>query len=172
PVCEPCMTSLQDDKPTPPRYSLANDTWLGDVPFCLRALTLVEHLLIGHVFPRVFVVKLHPKDRRGGHDPSTLQSGLKGNVTTFEMNMDKISDMVHGSLMPQRPLILSFLITIAYIGKGPLPKEWLRGAFKVRRQHVADALAWLKENNRYYSDIDINPTRLAALPEDDIPWEL
>ncbi|KAI0049247.1 hypothetical protein FA95DRAFT_1650432 [Auriscalpium vulgare] len=106
-------------------------------------------------------------------DKSTLQSGLRGNVTTFEMNTTKVANMVDGALMPQRPIILASLVTIAYIGSGSLPKEWLRSAFKVRRRHVADALLWLKTNNpKYYGDISIDADRLGLLPEDDVPLEI
>lgn len=36
-----------------------------------------------------------------------------------------------------------------------------------------EALQWLKENNKkYYGDIEINPGRIAQLPEDDVPLEV
>jgi hypothetical protein len=37
---------------------------------------------------------------------------------------------------------------------------------------VRGALQWLKANNRYYADIDINTERLTELPEDDVPEEI
>jgi hypothetical protein len=171
PICGSCYKSLQSSSPGPPMFSLANSLWIGLVPVELQALTLPEQLLISRIYPRVFIVKLRPKKHAGGN-PETMQSGLRGNVTSFAMNTEKISSMVSGSLMPQNPSVLASLITIAYIGSGPLPKIWLSHAFKVRRQRIIDALLWLKANNRYYSDIVIDTTRLNTIPEDDVPLEL
>ncbi len=59
------------------------------------------------------------------------------------------------------------------MGVGPLPKQWLRNTFRVRRNHVGEALLWLKEHNKkYYGDIEIERARLEALPDDDVPVEI
>jgi hypothetical protein len=171
PICDQCYKSLQNPSNGPPAFSLANNLWIGPMPVELQALTLPEQLLISRIYPRVFIVKLRPKKHAGG-DPNTMQSGLRGNVTSFAMNTDKICSMVSGSLMPQNPSVLASLITIAYIGSGALPKMWLTHAFKVRRQRIVDALLWLKANNRHYSDIVIDTAQLNFIPEDDVPVEL
>jgi hypothetical protein len=80
--------------------------------------------------------------------------------------------MVSGNLMPRPPSVLASLITITFISRFPLPAKWLKGTFRVRRAHVRAALHWLKDNNPYYSEIQIDDNRLADLPEDDVPHEL
>ena len=75
--------------------------------------------------------------------------------------------------MPRPLTILSSLISIMYIGVGKLPKNWLRSTFRVRREAVATALAWLKTNNpKYYGDIEICTESLKQLPDDDVPDEI
>ena len=39
--------------------------------------------------------------------------------------------------------------------------------FNVRRNKVAEALVWLKQNNRYYRNITIDNEIIQSLPEDD-----
>ena len=91
----------------------------------------------------------------------------------WEIEARAIADMIEGRLMPQQPRILAEVLAITYVGVGPLPKNWLRSTFRVRRYHVGEALLWLKMNNpKYYGDIEITNARLDALPEDDIPFEL
>jgi hypothetical protein len=170
-LCIDCRKSLQASAETPPRLSLVSGLWIGQVPIELSSLTLPESLLIAHTYPRTFVCKLWPKDRRG-INPSQLQSALKGNVTSFGLNVQSVSDMISGNLMPRPPRLLASLITITFISRFPLPAKWLRGTFRVQRGHVRAALQWLKINNPYYSNIEIDEESLAALPEDDVPHEL
>ncbi|KAI6094776.1 hypothetical protein EV401DRAFT_1881262 [Pisolithus croceorrhizus] len=161
----------QSDKP--PRYSLANELWIGDRLWVLQQLTFPEQLLIAHLYPRVYVFKLFPKRSGGVRDVSGLQSAMRGNVTTFDQNMPAIGSMVDGNLMPRRPAILASLITITFIGVGRLPTNWLRTTFRVRREAVRDALVWLRSNNpKYYGCIQISEEHLAYLPMDDVPIEI
>ncbi|KAK7055633.1 hypothetical protein R3P38DRAFT_2848150, partial [Favolaschia claudopus] len=138
----------------------------------LQILTFPEQLLIALLYPRVYVFKLHPLCP-GKKDPSTLQRGLRGTVSTYDLDSDGIASMLAGDLMPRPPAVLASVISVTYIGLGELPKNWLRSTFRVRRKVVFDALRWLKENNpKYYGDIRIDMTRVAALPEDDVPLEI
>ena len=170
-ICGECLADLQKDAPLPPRLSLANGLWIGPVPLELSSLTFSEQLLIAHLYPRVYVFKLFPKS--GGGSAAELQRGMRGNVSTYELNVSAAAKMVEGSLMPRQPEVLASLIAITYIGVGSLPRKWLRSMFRVRRFHVARALEWLRINNpTYYGDITISPTRLSDLPEDDVPDEI
>ncbi|THH14182.1 hypothetical protein EW146_g6117 [Bondarzewia mesenterica] len=132
-----------------------------------------KSLLIATYYVRMAVIKLYPKNRHAGRDPRVLQSALRGNVTTFRMNMGDVVDMVSGHLLPQWPQLLPSVMSIAYVGSGTIPKDFLHKTFRVHRQVVADALRWLKENNqKYYGEIKISADRLCALPEDDVPDEI
>ena len=170
-LCSQCWTALQSQSNHPPRYALANGLWLGEVPFLLDQLTMPEHLLIARKFPRVYIMKLFARSRRG--HPDTLQQALKGNVSTFDLNTHKIVDMLDGTLLPQRPDILPSVLSICYVGRRLPSRDSLRGTFRVRRSVVRQALIWLKvHNSKYYGDITVDDGRLSQLPSDDIPEEI
>ncbi|THH12700.1 hypothetical protein EW146_g7451 [Bondarzewia mesenterica] len=99
--------------------------------------------------------------------------GMRGTVSTYEQDLKGISRMTDGRLMPRPPAILASVISITVVGRGRLPKDWLKSTFKVRRFVVREALVWLKTHNpKYYGDIEIDEGRLNMLPVDDIPDEL
>ena len=170
-MCKSCFTDLSgSSNDIPPMLSLANNMWIGRVPWQLEILTLPKSLLIAHLFPHVYVIKMYPKAYRGSADPSYLQHGLRGNVSTYELNVPDVASMVQGKLMPQFVDILPKIVVLSYIGKGHLPKNFLHSTFRVHRQAVMDALWWLKEHNpKYYGHIEISRERLDSLPDDDIP---
>jgi hypothetical protein len=64
-ACRECLKDLGKKDEAPPRYSLANNLWIGKIPWVLQRLTLPEQLLIAHLYPRVYVFKLFPKAMRG-----------------------------------------------------------------------------------------------------------
>jgi hypothetical protein len=172
-ICGSCRTELAKNRNLPPKFSLANNLWIGQVPWELKKLTFPEQLLIAHLYPRVFVFKLYPKSTGYAHDTATLQRGMRGTVSTYDLNVNAVTDMLGGKLMPRPLTILSSVISVTYIGLGKLPKNWLRSTFRVRREVVATALAWLKANNsKYYGDIEISADALKRLPEDDVPDEI
>ena len=151
--------------------SLMNSLWIGNVPWQLEVLTFPEQLLIAQLYPRVYVFKLFPKQQGARH--ATLQRAMSGNVSTYELNMDAITSMLEGKLMPRPPSILASLISVTFVTVHDLPWKWIHSTFCVHRKVVAEALWWLKENNpKYYGDIDISLTCIDSLPEDDVPEEL
>lgn len=139
----------------------------------LLVMLFPEQMLIALLYPRVYVFKLYPKDLSFRPDSASLQRGLRGNVTTYELDVEGVAAMIQGRLMPRPVSVLSSVISITFIGRGTLPRHCLRSVFRVRRFSVSEALRWLKEHNpKYYGDIDINSDRLRLLPDDDIPEEI
>jgi len=171
-MCRSCLNDLSKKNNIPPRYALANNLWIGRIPWQIQVLTFLEQLLVSLVYPRIFVFKLFPKKVGGVHDLSQLQRAMCGNVTSYAMDTKGVASMVDGRLVPQHPRVLASLISVTYIGPGELPKAWLRTIFCVRRAVVHDALKWLKAHNPYYRDIEISDTNLNNLPEDDVPTEI
>ena len=172
-VCGECMQELNKSRDVPPKLALANRMWVGKVPWELQVLTFPEQLLIAWLYPRVYVFKLFPKRQMATGGLSNLQRAMRGNVSTYQMNMDAIASMIEGKMMPRPPSILASLITITFVAAGKIPKSWLHTTFRVRRAVVMAALLWLKHNNaKYYGDVEISPARLAHLPEDDVPEEI
>lgn len=170
-ICGKCLHDLQKETQLPPKFSLANNLWIGAIPAELGSLTFPEQLLIAHLYPRVYVFKLFPKS--GGGPTDGMQRGMRGNVSTYKLSVEAMVAMVEGKLMPRPPTILSSLIAITYVGVGKIPKKWLHSTFRVRRHHVVRALRWLQDNNpKYYGDITISEDQLDQLPEDDVPDEI
>ncbi|TFY81855.1 hypothetical protein EWM64_g2158 [Hericium alpestre] len=172
-ICQQCEAALKDSRSLkPPKYSLANNMWIGGIPLQLRTLTFSEQLLIAVLYPRVFVFKLSPKRAHGRRD-QTMQRGIRGNVSTYEQDIEGIASMTQGNLMPRPPAILASIMSVTFIGTGSLPKDWLHSTFRVRRRVVLDALSWLKEHNpKYYGNIEISDARIGQLPEDNVPDEI
>ena len=165
-----CLDDLKSS-PLPPRFSLANNLWIGLSPAELSTLTFPEQLLIAHLYQRVYVFKLFPKS--GARLMYGLQGGVRGNVSTYELNVDTVAAMVGGELMPRPPTVLSSLIAITYTGAGPIPKNWIHSTFRVRRHHIARVLGWLKAKNiKYYGDVVIGQKQFDQLAEDDVPDEI
>ncbi|KAF8492930.1 hypothetical protein JB92DRAFT_3235440 [Gautieria morchelliformis] len=173
-VCSRCWKSLSSTSNKPPDLSLANQMWIGPVPWQLQVLTFLEQLLIALVYPCVFVFKLYPKRSSGQRvDPDMLQWGMKGNVSSYEMNMPEMVEMIQGNLMPRPIQILASLVAVTFIRHSTLPSAWLRSTFHIQHHIVFKALMWLKENNlKYYGEIIIDPEHMTALPEDDVPLEI
>jgi hypothetical protein len=170
-VCAECTRALALDKI--PTFALANGMWIGDIPHELAYLTLPERLLIAKYFPAAYIIKLYPKKKGARHwDKRQMYSGLKGNVSTYQLDQNQISSMVDGSIMPQRTEVLAATIGITFVGPKNLPDRGLPDLFKVRRLRVQRALEWLKANNPLFANITISASRLAALPEDGMPYEL
>jgi hypothetical protein len=168
-ICTDCRTVLQKGKV--PRLSLANNLWIGDVPYELTALTIPEQLLIARYYPRCYVFKLYP---RGGCQlsPDQMQRGMKGNVSLYELNTSDVVRMLEGQIMPNPASTLASVLAITFVGSMSLPKDWLKSTFRVRRRRVYEALIWLKGNNSLYGDISIEEQRLQMIPEDGIPEEV
>jgi hypothetical protein len=172
-ICHDCLTSLIQLDNLPPKYLLANGLWIGEVPWQLQLLTLPEQLLVACLYPHVFIVKLFPKDCRVMINDQSLTTALRGNVTTYELNIPQITEMIQGTLMLQNVSILLSVLSIAFIGYGRVEKTILRSLFRVWRKVVAKALMWLRINNpQYYGDIDIDQCHLDLLLEDDVPNEI
>ncbi|KAJ3735206.1 hypothetical protein DFJ43DRAFT_977755, partial [Lentinula guzmanii] len=169
--CHECITELNSDTDLPPTFSLANNMWIGCPPEALARLTFPEQLLIAQIYPRVFVFKLYPKKSGGSRE--SLQRGMRGNVSSYPLNSGDIQDMLQGNLLPQLPEVLALVITVTYVGKGKLPKGWLHSTFRVRRKVVAQALLCLKETcPGAYESVNIDSSRLRALPEDGVPEQI
>lgn len=103
-ICSSCISQLRDSQSSlPPTLSLANGMWIGRVPWQLQILTFPEQLLIALLYPRVYVFKLFPKKIAGLRNAENLQRCMRGNVSTFELSMEGVADMIRGRLMPRPP---------------------------------------------------------------------
>ena len=170
-LCSECTRALNSDRI--PSFALANGMWIGETPHELAYLTLPERLLIAKYFPAAYIIKLYPKKKGARHwDMRQMYSGLKGNVSTYQLDQGQISSMIDGTIMPQSARLLAATIGITFVGPKNLPDRCLPDIFRVRRTRVRRALEWLKDNNPLFSNITISTSRLEELPEDDVPYEI
>lgn len=170
-MCNDCVRSLEQG--TLPKLSLANNLWIGDVPYQLSVLTIPEQLLIARHYPRCYIFKLFPRDYDSHLPLDQLYAGMAGNASLFEINTQEVVEMLNGQWMPSPVATLSSIIAITFVGNSRrLPSDWLKKTFRVRRNVVYDALIWLRNNNPIYADIQIDMKRLQELPDDDVPEEV
>ena len=169
-MCFDCIRALE--RHNLPKLSLANNLWVGEVPFELTGLSIPEQLLIARHYPRCYIFKLFPRDVDVHVPPDQLYAGMAGNASLFELNTQEVVEMLIGQRMPSPVWTLSSMITITFICGKKLPMDWLKKTFRVRCMVVYDALVWLKHHNPVYGDICIDDGRLKELPEDDVPEEL
>ncbi|KAG8742906.1 hypothetical protein FRC10_000765 [Ceratobasidium sp. 414] len=171
-ICRHCLSALKQNRL--PAYSLANNMWLGPIPDAIRDLNIPEQLLISLRYPRGYVYKLYPRGGKNADHPGALQSGLRGNVTTYMANVKAVTEMLTGELMPRKMSILPSLIAIAFVGRTKVSKAHIKSLFRVRRKAVYAALMTLKEVTQHpgYVNLEISKAVLDTLPEDDIPDEI
>lgn len=152
---------------------LANSLWVGDVPFELKILTLPERILIALYYPAAYIVKLYPKQKGACYwDPSALNSGLRGNVSSYRLNTSDIAAMIEGHMRPPSPAILAALIGVTIIGPKNFPDRCLPSLLTVNRQRVHQALLFLKQENPLYCNMSISLSNLDLLPTSGIPHEI
>ncbi|KAJ3562044.1 hypothetical protein NP233_g9822 [Leucocoprinus birnbaumii] len=155
-VCIKCLSKLKHGSLLP--LALANGLWIGDIPFQLEVLTLAEKLLIARYYSAAYVIKLYPKDPSLKYwDPKLLNSGLKGNMSTYPLDTMEVSRYMNQTFMPPPLSVLSATIAITFIGPRDFPKKPLPDILK---------------NNPLYSDIVLAEERLRDLPADSVPKEI
>src|SRR5688572_5607366 len=101
-------------------------------------------MLIAQVFPVVSVYTLP-----GG------QHAYRENIINFSQDVREFM-----ARLSRDPSLLDLLIVQRYSEDGSNFRD-----FHVRRERVMRALYWLKENNKFYHDIDIDNEILQTLPE-------
>ena len=107
----------------------------------------MEEMLIARARPIMTIYRKH-----GG------QRGYRGHVLNLPQNIEQFIKTL--------PVSVSALPILLVKQKGVDNTE---PQFRVRRSKVLDALLWLKANNTFYSDIDINHECISTLPENGIP---
>ncbi|KAK3932747.1 52 kDa repressor of the inhibitor of the protein kinase [Frankliniella fusca] len=123
-------------------YSKENNMDQGPVPCELSDLTYVEQQLISLVHTQMSVYKLKGGQQYAYSDVSTLARQLP----------HKLNEL---------PSIITIRTT----------NDVKHVDFKVRAQKVKSALVWLKQNNKFYENIEISENNIAELPIDGNVYE-
>ena len=138
------------DKGNPKLFSQENDMDPGCLPTALQGLTDIEEMLIARACPIMCVYRKH-----GG------QRGYKGHVLNLPQDIQGFL-----SRLPPNVAQLPYLI-IRKHGADNTHRDC-----RVRRQKVLEAITWLKDNNPFYVDIQIDYEALHCLPIDGVPSDL
>ncbi|KAJ3912479.1 hypothetical protein F5877DRAFT_84764 [Lentinula edodes] len=172
-ACRTCLQHLAAKVPKRPPLALANNLWIGEVPFELRILSLCERILISRFFAAAYIVKLYPKSRGArGLPKEMLTSAVRGNVSSYFLNTKDIISMIDPGYLPPRPAILAATIGVTFIGPNNIPLKFLPAYLHVRRNRVRDGLHWLIAKNPLYLGQMISENNLSCLPDDCIPQEI
>ena len=141
------FNECQQCKKNSRKFTAANNMDPGIVPIELQDLTFVEQLLIARVQPVMRVYRIKSRGIPG-------QYAYKGNIINIGQNITEIINS-----LPRTPSTLSVVV---------VRREVLNEHrdFHVRRKKVLSALIFLKENNRYYADIEIDMEQISQLPID------
>lgn len=157
-LCQKCHSALSNERI--PKFSPANDVWLGDIPHELQGLTIPEQKLISLYRHNSCVIKLQSPF----HSSTTAQTALKGNCITFVQNLPNIV-----SSLPLTLNDLSDTLKVIFIGSRPPQRIHLKKILTVRKNKIAQALQWLKKYNVLYRSVNIDFENIAQLPDDDVP---
>ena len=151
-ICNDCRMSVRNGKV--PHLALAKGLWLGKVPDELKCLRFVEKLLIARVRHTCCYVKVASGMRK-----------MKANVIAFQTPIPKVYD-----ILPPPRAEMNEVLAILFTGPcKPTESDLSRTPFLVRRNHVANALNWLRLNHSDYADIKISKKNLDEYPEHEIP---
>ena len=145
-ICYRCKR----DKKSPKKFSVENDMDPGIVPQQLKDLTQVEEMLISRICPIMRIYRKH-----GG------QRGYKGHVLNSPQDVQSFLNR-----LPSEVADLPVLVVRRH-GANETHRD-----FTVRRHRVLEAILWLKTNNPFFKDIEIDRDIIDSLPENGIPEEL
>ena len=113
-MCTLCLTCHEFlSKENIPKFSPANNVWLGAIPAELQGLTIPEEKLISLYRHNSCIIKLYSPF----HSTTTAQAALRGNCITFLQNIPNIANSL--------PLTLDDLcdtLKVIFVGANP-PKR-------------------------------------------------
>ena len=148
-ICNDCRSSLRKNKV--PRFALAKGLWLGNVPEVLSSLRFVERMLVARIRHSSCCVRIASGMRK-----------MKANAIAFQTPIPVIFN-----ILPPAKDDIEEVLAIMFTGPcKPTSADFKRTPFLVRRNHVRQALEWLKLNHRDYADIVISEKHLNEYHED------
>lgn len=172
-TCRFCYRTLSNN--IIPRCALANGMFVGEVPDCLKDLTVVEEAMIARRRAKCWIIHLNEggggvhRSVAGASHGATLpstQRGMKGHIIVYPSAPQNI-----GSVLPPSMEETVTPMCVVFVGSCRPSEEWLRTKAKpllVRREKVRTALIWLKNNNPLYADVIIDNELLDSLPDESV----
>ena len=158
PFCSDCLTSIRRPRPQMPKFALANDLWLGQLPAPLRHLSEGAWLMLALARPFIHRIICY-RDGQTQGDTTELYKGFIGNVAAFKQQ-DGASLLTS---LPPRAADLAERIGIAFVGNsGDLQKCHVE-ALKCSVHDVRAAYNLLRRVNATYANVEWDGVAAEAL---------
>ena len=164
-VCYDCGSALSAEDPSKvhmPKYALANDNWIGRMPFDFTPGGELLHDMEVKSLARgrMCVQKVIAEPERSG-PRSDRQGGLKGNSIAFpqaKVELRRSSELPPPKEEDARFMSESVIIAMAGVDVQDLHKAtWA----EVRREPYINAGTFLTRHNMFYGDMQVNAERAA-----------
>lgn len=136
-LCNKCKNNFD-------KFSVRNNMDPKSLPEELKNLSEMEKMIIALVHPIISVYRI-----------KGAQHGYTSNVINFYQNVSNFTQQ-----LPHRPEDIPAFIVI-----DKDTQSGTQGHFKVNKDSILNALTWLKKNNPYYNDIEINEEYLKIYPK-------
>ncbi|THU82223.1 hypothetical protein K435DRAFT_691952, partial [Dendrothele bispora CBS 962.96] len=130
-----------------------NGCWLGVVPDPLKGLSFLEEMVIARAHTTKCWGKLGMRNEHGDFPKSNGDGKIKNIANRLPRPFDTLKDQIAVIIVSNDDQVTA--------------KTFQRTPFLVRRQKILDALIWLKANNRFYRDIEIDLEALNNYPRAD-----
>ena len=165
-VCQDCGYALSAEKPKQifmPRYALANDNWIGRLPFpfCPGGEPLRDMEVKSLARGRMCVHKVIAEPERAG-PWKDRQGGLVGNTIAFPQGKVEFSPSLEfPAPSAEAADFMSKTVIIALAGADVEDLHKAKWA-EVRRQPYLDAATFLTRHNMFHGDMSVNEERAAS----------
>jgi len=151
-ICSECCSALKKKKV--PRLSLANHLYRGRLPDEFKDLTWIEEMVCAKYRNTAHITRIYQSS-----DPSQPKV-FHGNTCAHDMNIVSTA-----SVLPRTPADINGMLSVVFIGPGRFKPDSLGPLFKIRKSKVWRFLLWLKEHNRLYIDMTLDPDIMDLYPD-------
>ncbi|KAJ3858820.1 hypothetical protein EV359DRAFT_68694, partial [Lentinula novae-zelandiae] len=161
-ACTSCLQNLSAKMPKRLALALANNLWLGEIPFELQILSLCECILVSRFYTVAYIVKLFPKSRGaqgilaatiGVTFIGTNNIPLKHLPPYLWVRRDRVRDALHW-LIANNPLYAG--LNISETNLSDLPKDGIPSEISDNMKWVDNTRVLDRENRGYVPDHDEN----------------
>ena len=135
-ICFTCDSYLRRNKMPP--QSVANKMNLSEIPIELKQLNSLENQLVSQIVPFMKIVSLVRGKQHGIHGPAICVPANLAKVQKICPRRDCDADLIKVKL------------------KRKLQYKSHYNYQKIKLSHVKNAFLYLKQNNKYYHDIDLD----------------
>ena len=149
---------------SPPKFSMPNQWALGLVPNNLPRLRWIEELALALHHINSYVLTIGPKHISEAHKVT----GILGHAIAFDQDPSVLHNMLRPGVFPVPPSHLNAIVSVFFVGPRSQIGEVVKRSkvLECRRDVLAAWCEFLKENNPYWKNLDIDSSALQQYPTD------